>query len=219
MKATLEFIKEHTDDRGNVDLRGTGITSLPDGLCVGGWLYLRGTGITSLPEGLCVGGWLDLSGTGITDEHKEGQKVRKPAQGEYVKGRYLYADGILTHVKRARKFGEYTYYIGKIKGKNVVSDGTHYAHCSTFKEGVEDIAFKRAKERGSEQYKSLSLDSIVKKEDAITMYRIITGACRQGTQNFLDGLAEIKNEYTVAEIVELTRGHYGASVFADFFRR
>ncbi|MBO8135534.1 hypothetical protein IM678_16975, partial [Dickeya fangzhongdai] len=48
------------------DLRGTGITSLPEGLSVGGSLYLRGTGITSLPEGLSVGGSLYLRGTGIT---------------------------------------------------------------------------------------------------------------------------------------------------------
>ena len=51
---------------GCLDLRGTGITSLPEGLVVGGDLYLRGTGITSLPEGLTVGGGLDLYGTGIT---------------------------------------------------------------------------------------------------------------------------------------------------------
>ena len=51
---------------GSLDLRGTGITSLPDGLTVGGSLDLRGTGITSLPEGLTVGGYLDLEGTGIT---------------------------------------------------------------------------------------------------------------------------------------------------------
>ena len=52
---------------GSLDLRGTGITSLPEGLTVGGSLYLRGTGITSLPEGLTVGGSLDLEGcTGIT---------------------------------------------------------------------------------------------------------------------------------------------------------
>ena len=31
-------------------LRGTAITSLPDGLTVGGYLDLRGTAITSLPE-------------------------------------------------------------------------------------------------------------------------------------------------------------------------
>ena len=44
---------------GSLDLRGTGITSLPDGLSVGGYLDLEGcTGITSLPDGLSVGGSL-----------------------------------------------------------------------------------------------------------------------------------------------------------------
>ena len=52
---------------GNLDLRSTGITSLPDGLVVDGVLDLENcTGITSLPEGLTVGGDLDLYGTGIT---------------------------------------------------------------------------------------------------------------------------------------------------------
>ena len=55
---------------GYLDLRGTGITSLPEGLAVGESLYLRDTGITSLPEGLAVGGSLDLRGTGITDTSK-----------------------------------------------------------------------------------------------------------------------------------------------------
>ena len=52
----------------SLDLEGcTGITSLPEGLTVGGYLDLEGcTGITSLPEGLTVGGYLDLRGTGIT---------------------------------------------------------------------------------------------------------------------------------------------------------
>ena len=55
---------------GSLDLEGcTGITSLPEGLTVGESLDLEGcTGITSLPEGLTVGGWLYLEGcTGITD--------------------------------------------------------------------------------------------------------------------------------------------------------
>ncbi|WP_447874773.1 hypothetical protein [Serratia fonticola] len=51
---------------GSLDLRGTGITSLPDNLTVGGYLDLEGTGITSLPDNLTVGGYLDLRGTGIT---------------------------------------------------------------------------------------------------------------------------------------------------------
>ena len=43
---------------GSLDLRGTGITALPDNLTVGGSLDLRGTGITALPNNLTVGGWL-----------------------------------------------------------------------------------------------------------------------------------------------------------------
>ena len=46
---------------GSLDLRGTGITSLPDNLTVGGSLDLRGTGITSLPDNLTVGGYLAQS--------------------------------------------------------------------------------------------------------------------------------------------------------------
>ena len=52
---------------GSLDLENcTGITVLPDNLTVGGYLYLRGTGITALPDNLTVGGYLYLRGTGIT---------------------------------------------------------------------------------------------------------------------------------------------------------
>ena len=67
MELTLEQAKEMMDiNNGNLDLSHTQITSLPEGLIVGGWLDLRCTPITSLPEGLSVGGWLDLSYTQIT---------------------------------------------------------------------------------------------------------------------------------------------------------
>ena len=52
---------------GSLDLRGTGITALPDNLTVGGYLDLENcTGITALPDNLTVGDYLDLRGTGIT---------------------------------------------------------------------------------------------------------------------------------------------------------
>ena len=49
-----------------IDLRGTKITSLPEGLTVGGFLNLEYSEITSLPKGLIVGSFLCLEGTGIT---------------------------------------------------------------------------------------------------------------------------------------------------------
>ena len=137
--------------------------------------------------------------------------------GDYVPGKYLYADGILTHVKNRRKSGAYTYYLGKIKGRNVVSDGTYWAHCRTLREGVADLLYKHAADRGAEQYRHLTLDSILPREEAVTMYRVITGACQAGTQQFLESLPELKEAYSVREMVELTRGQYGADKFAECF--
>ena len=202
---------------GWLDLSGTQITQLPDNLTVGGWLDLSGTQITQLPDNLTVGGWLDLSGTQIKYKSEERKKVKKLHDGDYAAGRYLYADGILTHVKKKKQAGKYTLYIGKIKGRNVVSDGEHYAHCDSLRDGIADLLFKQAEDRGAEQYKDLTLDSVVTIEEAATMYRIITGACRQGTENFIKSLKEPKEKYTIRECIALTKGQYNAERFEEFF--
>ena len=233
MKLTLEEAKRlMKENDGNLNLIGTRITSLPDGLTVGGSLYLSGTQITSLPDGLTVGGSLYLIGTQITslpDNLKIGNKIvvfrveteilssYKLQDGDYVPGKYIYADGILTHVKSCKKSGNYTYYIGKIKEQNVVYDGTYYAHCRTFRDGIADLLYKHANDRGAEQYRHLTMDSVLPFDEAVTMYRVITGACQAGTQQFIERLPELKEAYSVREMVELTRGQYGADKFAEFF--
>ncbi len=82
----------------------------------GSSLCLGGTGITALPENLTVNGSLYLSGTRIVNP-----KVKRLRNGDYVEGRYLYADGILTHIKKAKKFKGYTFFVGKIPGKTLCS--------------------------------------------------------------------------------------------------
>ena len=108
-------------------------------------------------------------------------------------------------------------YVGKIPGHNVVFDGTYYAHCKTLRDGVSDILFKHAAERGAEQFRGLSLDDTLSFDEAVAAYRIITGACRQGTQQFIDSLPEKKERYTIREAIELTKGQYNAERFAEFF--
>ena len=234
MKLTLEEAKAMMDqnNNGNLDLRGTNITVLPDNLTVGGNLDLSDTNITALPDNLTVGGWLDLSGTNITalpDNLTVGggldlrgtwitnHTVKRLRHGEYVPGKYLYADGIMTHIKKKKKIGEYTLFVGKIPGHNVVFDGKHYAHCRNFRDGVGDLLFKSAADRGAEQYRGISLDDSFTEEELKTMYRIITGACQQGTQAFVDGLKERKERYTIREAIELTKGQYNAEKFQEFF--
>lgn len=178
-----------------------------------GGLDLRDTEITALPDSLTVGGGLDLSGTGITNP-----SVKRLRHGEYAHGKYLYADGILTHVKKKKKAGDYTVFVGKIPGHNVVFDGKHYAHCRNFRDGVADLLFKSAADRGADQYRGISLDDSFTVEELKRMYRVITGACEAGTESFVNSLKDLKDKYTVREVIEMTDGQYGAEQFRVFFK-
>ena len=210
----IESLPDNLTVGGVLELRETLISSLPNNLTVGGWLDLSYTGVTKLPDSLTVGGSLYLSGTQITNTYN----CRKLKNGDYVQGKYLYADKLLTHIKGKKRIKGYTFYIGKIKGKNVIFDGENYAHCKTFKDGILSLKFKEAKDRGAEQYKSLSLDSEVKTEELIMMYRIITGACKQGTDDFVASLGNsLKESYTIREAINITKYQYNADVFKKFF--
>ena len=200
-----------------LDLRNTAIQQLPDNLTAH-WLDLSGTAIQQLPDNLTVGGYLYLRGTGIRDT----SMVKRLKDGDYRPGEWIYADRILTHIKREKQVhtedGDFTFYVGKIPGHNVVYDGTFYAHAATLREGVQDILFKRAKDRGAEAYKQYGRNDRIDTKDAIVMYRIITGACRQGTQQFIDSLPDgLKESYTIREIMEMTKGRYGSETFREFF--
>ena len=59
--------------KGDLNLYNTPITSLPEGLRVGGYLNLSYTKITSLPEGLSVDGDLNLSYTPISKKYTAAQ--------------------------------------------------------------------------------------------------------------------------------------------------
>ena len=215
---------------GALDISDTEIKELPEGFMVGGWLDVRGSEIRKLPERLTVGGSLYMKGTEIKElpeslvvggyiywDEKTCKSPTSLRQGDYAPGRYLFADGILTQIFQKKAFGGYDVYVGKIKGRNVVSDGTYYAHCDKIRDGIEDLQFKEAKARRAEQYIGLPLDSELMPEEAITMYRVITGACRQGTQAFVDSLGELKEHYSIREIIALTEGQYGANKFKRFF--
>ena len=66
--STQKLIQQYIKDgsKGNLDLRNTPITSLPNNLKVEGGLFLGGTKIAFLPDNLKVGGSLFSSDTKIT---------------------------------------------------------------------------------------------------------------------------------------------------------
>jgi len=55
-------------------------------------------------------------------------------------------------------------------------------------------------------------------EQSIECYRVITGACSFGTKDFVSNrLIKKEKEYTIAQIIEATKGEYGNSTFKHFF--
>ena len=103
--------------------------------------------------------------------------------------------------------GKITYVIEK--------DGV-YSHGETIKDAKESFIYK-INNRDTSAYENYTKDTIVSFEEAIKMYRAITGACEAGTKHFVSGLKELKPRYTIAEIIELTEGQFGSTDFKNFF--
>ena len=97
----------------------------------------------------------------------------------------------------------------------VEKDGV-YAHGKTLKEAKERLIYKIT-DRDKSDYEDYTLDTEVTHEEAIKMYRVITGACEIGTRNFVENvLVKKKEKYTVKEIIKLTKGQYGNETLKEF---
>ena len=227
-KAIKDFIAKYGDIsklegnyyNGYLYLSGTGITSLPEGLTVGGSLDLSGTGITSLPEGLTVGGFLDLSGTGITDTSKVNRNLPEVLRWEYKGREYIKVDGIFSRVISRKGKVWRIAQIGSTKEQYLVTDGEgRYAHGDTIKQAKADLIYK-IKDRNTDKYKGMALDTRLTFAEAIKCYRVITGACEAGTRGFVQSLGDkVKDHYTIAEMMEVTKGQYGNATFCNFFQK
>ena len=97
----------------------------------------------------------------------------------------------------------------------VEKDGI-YSHGATLKEAKDSLIYKISN-RDTSMYKDYTLDTVVTFEEAIKMYRVITGACEAGTRNFVESLTKKKKKYTIQEIVMATQGQYGSDTFKEFF--
>jgi hypothetical protein len=214
----ITALPENLTVGGYLDLRRTGITALPENLTVGGSLDLEGTGITALPENLTVGGSLYLRGTGITDTSKVNKTINENSFFEWHGRKYIKADGIFSKVVSHKRNVFKIQKIGQTKESYLVTDGNgKFSHGDTIKEAKTDLIFKISN-RDKSDYKGLTLESKMNFEKAIECYRIITGACSFGTKDFVSNrLIKRKKEYTIAEIIEVTKGEYGNSVFKQFF--
>jgi hypothetical protein len=215
---------------GYLDLRS--VTSIPEGFnpTVGGYLYLDN--VTSIPEGFnpTVGGDLYLRSVtsipkGFNPTVGGYLNLRNGLKSKYIKlegpifwgDKYVKADGIFTEIISSK--GN----IYKVKKLNdskefyLITDGNgKWSHGDTLQEAKEDLIFKITN-RSKEDYKDLSLESILTFEKGIECYRVVTGACSFGTKDFVKSYNIEPKDYSIKEIIELTKGKYGNEAFKQFF--
>ena len=128
--------------------------------------------------------------------------------GEWVE--IDFSDGVFTRVIATK--GN----VKKVKADNgdvlyVVRDenGTT-AHGKTIKDARESLVYKYVAEFDGELPKETT------GAEWIGIYRAVTGACAQGVQMFVEAAGhDLSKTYTVAQIVEMTQGQYGAEKFTE----
>jgi hypothetical protein len=102
----------------------------------------------------------------------------------------------------------------KIVGEKffVAKKGDKTAHAETIKEALEELQFKIGT-RNVGQYKNMPLHTRKTPKEWALVYRTITGAYQFGTQHFMEAKGQLKKNYTLAEILEETKGAFGHSTF------
>jgi hypothetical protein len=179
-----------------------------------GSLDLRGTGITALPDGLTIGGSLDLSGTGITNT----TNFTRVCDGHFFDwGKYCMVDGIFTEIVAKKSK---VYRVKKIGAKEImylVTDGHgKWAHGDTIDDARESLIYKIG-ERDMSKYSQMTAENILTFAEMVECYRVITGACAAGTRGFVESVGAKKRSYSIGEVIKMTVGQFGHDNFKRFF--
>ena len=147
---------------------------------------------------------------------------------KYFKG-YVVADcevDLFTHYK---KIGKVTVFSNKYTNTFIIiGDNGICAHGNGFADAKKSFDMKlswQLRNRVYNKYTSLSKDTRISRDMAITMYKDITGACDYGVSRFVEAfdnsdhsLAK-SDSFTVQDIIDITTSNYGNETFARYFEK
>ena len=151
-----------------------------------------------------------------TNDHTASSRCRAALLSSFAAAGFSFADRILARIVSQRGPIAKVIICGQTKVSYVISDDEgNYAHGDPLDEARADLMVKRTS-RDLTPFKAWTLEKEVSKSDAILAYRSITGACAKGTRHWLEQ-RQTPEKITVAGIIEITKGAYGAETFASFF--
>ena len=129
-------------------------------------------------------------------------------------------DNVKTIILKRKNTVIHGLYFDSLEPCYVVEKDGIYSHGATIKEAKESLIYKLS-DRDTSKYKDYTLDTVITFEEAIKMYRCITGACEGGTRNFVENIlpskGKKKKKYTISEVIQLTEGQYNNDKLKEFF--
>ena len=235
----------HDCEFGSLDISDTKITTLRDNLTLY-FLIIKNTPIEKLPKNLVVFNHIVSKHTKIkeipddcltnsirSDVNLNNEQYENGAWDYYFlkneivhinhpSGReFLHVDNLLSEVieKKGNVYHIRTGVNDPISYVVTYGNG-NWAHGNTLEVAKQDLIYKISK-RDKSEYEKLTINSELTFDEAVACYRVITGACRLGTNDYLEHrLPEPhKEKYTIKEIIELTKDEYGGQTFLEFFEK
>jgi hypothetical protein len=132
----------------------------------------------------------------------------------------IIADGIFSEILSKKESNNFTIYRvinnGRKNRSFLLESGGIYSHGGTVKEAKESFIYKIG-DQDTSVYAGYTLETVMSLEEAIKMYRVITGACEYGTRSFVESLERVPRNLSVQEVIKLTEGHYGNKTIKNFF--
>jgi hypothetical protein len=193
------------------------VTSIPEGFnpTVGGSLYLRS--LTSIPEGFnpTVGGDLDLRSGSKYIGASVPEVTRTVIELTWQDGKYKKVDGIFCEMTHPHAHIVQGFEIFRLKKVNrdeylfLAKHDNFYAHGKTIDKAIDDLRFKMMAEKVKKE--PIKADTIITRNH----YRIITGACEFGVNEWMKNNGVTKEEITAGELLPLLEktGAYGLDRF------
>ena len=133
----------------------------------------------------------------------------------------IIADNILSEVISKKKSGNVEVY--KVKNNDstkhsfIVKEGNLFSHGKTIKEAKKSLLYKIS-DRDTSKFSNLTLKSKLNLRKSIEAYRTITGSCEEMTRSFVEDNMEDR-DYTIKELIKITKGQYGCETFEEFFKK
>ena len=138
---------------------------------------------------------------------------------EWLRRGYVYADGITKKLKSQKKIGEIEVYecenFPKKSSSYVVKKGELFSHGDTVEKAIEDLRYKIGNRNTAEFESWRDVNKVITLDEAITGYRVITGACEFGVKEFVKSKT-FEEKLTPKMIVELTVGQFGNEKLSEF---